>query len=103
MKGRIVLFIAAMAALVVAVSFVPVKAYAADVGYIERLVPAETQEAETGGGEMPFTPVMFEKATGLPGLSPGETQEVDLGGIPWPERFEKEDAAGRIERLSPSE
>jgi hypothetical protein len=102
MKGLIL--IGAMIALFVAVlPLVSQKAYAADTGYIELLVPAESQEVKMGGGEIPFATLVFEKSTGVAGLCPAETQEVEMGGIPWPAKLEKEDAAGRIERLCPAE
>jgi hypothetical protein len=113
MKGLIL--IGAMIALFVAVPpLVPQKAYAADTGYIELLVPAESQEAELGGGETPFVPmepVVLGNDTGfIERLLPAESQEVETGGgetspMGWvpiaPVEFGHD--AGYIERLLPSD
>jgi hypothetical protein len=52
MKGIEYLLIGAVVALVaVTLPVVSQTVYAADIGYIEKLVPAESVEVETGGGE----------------------------------------------------
>ena len=98
MKGIKVLLLCAIVALVaVTVPFASQKAYAADYGNIERLVPAESPGVETGGGEIFATAVGFEKLTGVAGICPAETAAVETGGTLWPARLAPMDAAGRIE------
>ena len=80
MKGREVLLIAVMVALVVvALPLVSQKAYAADTGRIELLVPAESAIVETGGGEIPWMPLesfAFGNDTGrVERLLPAESAE----------------------------
>jgi len=82
MKGKEVLLIAVMLTLVVvAVPFVSHKAYAADYGRIELLVPAESAIVETGGGETPWMPLKslaFGNANSIALLLPAESQAVDV-------------------------
>jgi hypothetical protein len=114
MKGIEVLLIAVMVALVVvAVPLVSQKAYAADYGRIELLVPAESGTVETGGGETPWMPLKsfaFGNDTGrIELLLAAESQEVEVtvGGGETP--YEKlapvkmGHDAGYIERLLPAE
>ncbi len=112
MKGREILLIAVMTTLVViVVPLVSQKAYAADTGYIELLIPAESREVETGGGETPFVPMepaVLGNHTGhIERLVPAETQETETGGgeIPFVpmEPVVLGNDAGFIERLLPAE
>ncbi len=113
MKGIEVLLIGAVVALVVVmVPLVSQKAYAADtVLYIERLVPAESQEVETGGGEIPWvslSPIVRGNDTGrIEQLLPADSAEVEMGGGEIPRvlmtPFERGHDTGRIERLLPAE
>ena len=83
MKGITVLFIGIVVALVAAtVSFVPQKIYADDIGYIERLVPAESQPVETGGGETAGAMLVpFPRGNDrIEELLPAESQETETGG-----------------------
>jgi len=114
MKGIEVLLIAVMVAfVVVAVPLVSQKAYAADIGRIELLVPAESAIVETGGGEipwMPLEPFAFGNDTGrVERLLPAESQvvEVAVGGGETSFEFlaplKMGHDAGYIERLLPAE
>ena len=113
MKGLIL--IGAMIALfVVAVPLVSQKAYAADTGYIELLVPAESQELEMGGGETPFVPmepvVLGNDSGFIERLLPAESEELETGGgetapMDWVPiaPVELGHDASYIERLLPSD
>jgi len=112
MKGIEALLIAVIVALVAVT--VPVrsqKAYADVNAYIERLVPADSQEVETGGGETPWvfmSPIERGNDTGrIEQLLPAESQEVETGGGETPSvlmsPFERGNDTGRIERLLPAE
>jgi hypothetical protein len=111
MKGIEFLLIGAMVALVaVTVPFVSQTAYAADIGYIERLVPAESQEVETGGGETPWVSLEpFARGNDtsmIEQLLPAESGELETGGgeaspvLMTP--FERGNDPAYIERLLPS-
>ncbi len=111
-RGIELLLTGAVAALIaVMVPLVSQTAYAADVGYIERLVPAESQEVEVGGGETPWAsiePFVRGNDTGRIGqLLPAESQEVEVGGGETPpvsmEPFTRGHDTGKIELLLPAE
>lgn len=114
MKGTRVLFIGAIAALVLVmtVPWVSQETYAAEaVVHIERLRPAESQEVESGGGEIPsvlLSPIVRgNDTTRIEQLVPAETAESEMGGGETPSAllppFERGHDTGRIERLLPAE
>ena len=112
MKEIKILLVGVMAAFVaVAVQFVPQAGYAEDIGYIERLVPAESMEVETGGGETPFVEVEPFVRGNDPGyierLLPAESLEAETGGgetlYVEMEPFVRGNDPGYIERLLPAE
>ncbi len=113
MKGIELLFIGMMVVLVaVAVPAVSQTAYAAE-GYvdIERLLPADSAEVETGAAEIPWMlmePTEFSHDTGrIERLLPADSPEVETGAgeAPWllmePVVFSHDTA--RIELLLPSD
>jgi hypothetical protein len=112
MTATKILLMGMMVALVaVAVQFVPRTANADDVGYIERLIPAESMEVETGGGEVYYTEMEPFVRGNDPGfierLLPAESMEVETGGgdtpVVWSEEPLRGNDPGYIERLLPAE
>ena len=112
MKAVEMMFLALAAAVVLVT--IPAVSYAASgigVTNIERVIPAETEEFETGGGEMPhmmFEPSVFANDAGhIEQLLPAETPEFETGGgetplmLLSPSVFTND--AGYIERLLPAE
>ena len=90
-------------------------AYAFDTGHIERLIPAESMEVETGGGEAPWVEyqpsfVLSNDAGYIERLLPAEPQvsEEAMGGgesrrIEYAEPLKFSHDAGHIERLLPAD
>jgi len=90
-------------------------AYAVDTGHIERVIPAESMEVETGGGETPFVEngPSFELSNNtvyIERLLPAESQgsEEAMGGgesnwMDYSKPLEFSHDASRIERLLPAD
>jgi hypothetical protein len=101
----------AAAFVVVTVPAVSYAVYGSGVTHIEQVIPAESQELEPGGGEMPhmmFEPSVFTNNAGqIEQLLPAESLELEPGGgetpimVIDPSKFTHD--AGRIEQLLPAE
>jgi len=113
-KGIQFLLVGATAmAVVLVISFASQPVYAATVGPIERLMPAESMPVESGGGGMlwaPSEPFNFDNDTGyVERLLPAEsiTPETYMGGGETSRMlsatFKFTNDAGHIERLRPAE
>jgi hypothetical protein len=113
MKAIEILLTGVMVALVaVLLPFASHPVYAADIGHIDALIPAESAELETGAGEtflVTFEPVARGDDTGrIEALLPAESyvaEEMGAGEGAWVliKPLERGNDTGRIEALLPAE